>query len=374
MGRDAVTTFGAASAAGERNEYDFDGDGVFERVVVNPARSASIADFEFEDGLHQPYVDEFILGFRKQFPGQLSVDIAGISRSYKHNWALVDINGIYPGGPNQPFGGFGLIDPNRGIINQQRNNTWSTLEYRAVEITVAKNLANNFQFMAGVNRQWQHFGGTWNPTDPARFVQPGAFASDKLIYMPRGNNEENSLPLTTGTTVHTYGPTWQKYSLRFGGSYSAPWGVNVSGSFTVLAGPWSGPIVDLLPVGDPRLAVFGPARVTLANGTTQSNPLSTRMRFTGGDVPIGANPNATRGDGQVQAPAIKTLGLNFNKTVRLLNQRELVLGLAVFNALNAGNYSQYNYSGANERFNPNFLQFRNQQAARAAQATILFRF
>ena len=60
--------------------------------------------------------------------------------------------------------------------------------------------------------------------------------------------------------------------------------------------------------------------------------------------------------------------------MRFPQNRELVLGVAIFNALNAGNYSQYNYSGANEVFNPNFLQFRNQQAARAAQATVLLRF
>ena len=218
MGRDAITTFGASEAAGQRDEYDFNGDGIFETVVNQPARTATLADFEFADDLHQPYVDEFIIGFRKQFAGQLSIDIAGISRSYHDNWARVDINGIYPSGPNQAFGGFGLIDPNRGIIFQQQNNSWSTLEYRALEITVAKNLSNNFQMMAGVNRQWQHFGGTWNPTDPAKFIQPDAFPSDALLYMPRGNNEENSLPLNTGTTVHTYGPTWQEYSMRFGGS------------------------------------------------------------------------------------------------------------------------------------------------------------
>jgi hypothetical protein len=59
------------------------------------------------------------------------VDVAGIYRSYQDNWARVDINGIYPSGPNQPFGGFGAVDPNRGIIFQQQNNSWSTLEYRA---------------------------------------------------------------------------------------------------------------------------------------------------------------------------------------------------------------------------------------------------
>jgi hypothetical protein len=367
MGRDAITLFGANEAAGDVNIYDLNGNGVFEasETVTTPARAATIADYEFADDLHQPYVNELILGLRRQFPWQLSVDVAGIYRSYRDNWARVDINGIYPAGPNQPFGGFGAVDPNRGIIFQQQNNSWSTLEYRALEITVAKNMSHNFQLMAGLNRQWQHFGGTWNPTDPARFIQPDAFDSDTLIYMPRGNNEENSLPIATGTTVHTYGPTWQEYSMRFGGTYIAPWGVTLAGSYTILAGPWSGPIVDLLPVGDPQLAAFGPAQVTLANGTTQSNPLSTRMRF--------AFP--TRGEGQVQAPPIKTLGLTLNKTVKLGGSREAVLGLAVFNVLNDGNYSQYNYSGANERFNTaNYLQLRNQQPARAAQLTVLARF
>lgn len=365
MGRDAITLFGASEAAGQRDEYDFDGDGRFESIVSTPARTASIADYEFADGLHQPYVNEYILGLRRQFPWSLSVDIAGIWRSYRDTWARVDVNGIYPDGPNQPFGGFGRIDANRGIIFQQQNNSWSTLEYRALEVTVAKNMSHNFQLMAGFNRQWQHFGGTWNPTDPARFIQPNAFPSDALLYMPRGNNEENSLPLTNGTTVHTYGPTWQKYSARFGGTFILPWNVTLGGSYTILAGPWSGPIVDLLPANDPQLASFGPSSVRLANGATQSNPLATRMRFV----------YPTRGEGQVQAPAIQTMGLTLNKAVKLGGTRELVAGVSVFNVLNAGNYTQYNYSGANERFNTaNYLQFRNQQAARAAQATLLLRF
>jgi hypothetical protein len=360
MGRDAITLFGASEAAGQRDEYDVDGDGRFETVVPSAARSATIANYEFADGLHQPFVDEMILGFRKQFPGQISLDVAGIHRSYQDMWARVDINGIYPAGPNQPFGGFGRVDATRGIIFQQQNNSWSTLEYRAIEMTLAKNLSRNFQAMAGINRQWQHFGGTWNPNDPAKFIQPNTFPSDALLYMPRGNNEENSLPLTTGTTVHTYGPTWQKYSLRFGGSYQAPWRVAISASYTILAGPWSGPIVDQLAATDPQLAVFGPARAS--NG--QNNPLATPMRFV----------YPTRGEGQVQAPAIKTLGLNFNKAIGFGTGREVVISGAIFNVLNDGNYTQYNYSGANERFNPNFLQLRNQQPARAFQLTALVKF
>jgi hypothetical protein len=363
MGRDAVTTFGAGGTAEQRDTFDIDGDGVFETVRVTPARSASLAPYEFDSGVHQPYVDEFIVGVRKQFPGQWSADVAWMKRSYQEMYALLEINGLWPSGPNQPFGGFGRVDPNRGLVYQQTNNTWSTLEWQAIEATIAKNMSRNFQVLIGINRQWQRFGGTWNPTDPARFIQPETFPSTRLLYMPRGNNEHNSLPITTGTTVHTYGPTWQDYSLRFGGTYRAPWGLNLSASYTILAGPWSGPIVDLLPANDPALAVFGPSSFTLPNGTVQTNPLRTRMRFVG----------ATRGDQQVKAPDVKTLGVQFNKVFRF-GRQGVELGGSVFNLLNAGDYTQYNYSGANEKFNPNYLQMRNQQPARAFQATLVYRF
>ncbi|MGE5245954.1 MAG: TonB-dependent receptor domain-containing protein [Betaproteobacteria bacterium] len=364
MGRDAVTTFGADSRVGARNEYDLNGDGVFETVQVSPATTAAIANYQFDPKLHQPYVDEFILGFRKQLPGQLGVDVAGIHRVYKDTYAELEINGLYPSGPNQPFGGYGAIDPNQGNIFQQTNNSWSRLNYTALEITITKNMSHRFQVIAGINRQWQHISGDWNPHDPAKFVQPSTFPNDKLLYMPRGNNEQNSLPLTTGGTTLTYGPTWQKYRLNFGGIYQAPFGISLAASYTIEAGPWSGPVVDLLAANDPALAAFGPATFKLPNGTTVSNPLRTRLRYV----------YPTRGDGQVQAPAIKTLGLKIGKIVPLGGTREVEVAANLFNLLNAGNYTQYNYSGASERFNPNFLQFRNQQSARAVQGTVVFRF
>lgn len=379
MGRDAITQFGAGDTATEINDYDLNLDGRIdpgEGRQIMLARTASLAANQIDPDVHQPFVDEFILGFRKQFAGQWSTDVAWMKRSYQDMYALLEINGFWPDGPGQPFGGFGRVDPNRGLVYQQTNNSWSTLEWQAFEATVAKNLSNNFQLLVGINRQWQHFSGTWNPTDPARFIQPNAFDSSRLLYMPRGNNEHNSLPINTGTNVHAYGPTWQKYSLRFGGTYHAPFGIQLAASYTILAGPWSGPLVDQLPAGDPQLAVYGPATFRLANGTTASNPLATRMRFVGtADRGVWPDLNSvTRGDGQVQAPAIKTLGLKVGKVVRLGASREIELAANVFNLLNNGDYTQYNYSGANERFNPNFLRMRNQQPARGFQMTAVFKF
>jgi len=366
MGRDAVTLFGAGGRAGFVDTYDLDGDGVFETRFDDPARTGSLAASEFAPNLHQPYVDEFILGYRKQLPYSIGIDIAGIHRAYKDTYARIDINGFYPSGPNQPFGGFGKVDPTRGIVFQQTNNSWSRLNYTALEITATKNLTHGFQFMAGINRQWQHISGDWNPTDPARFIQPSAFPNDRLLYMPRGNNEENSLPITTGTTVHTYGPTWQKYRLNFGGSWIAPYGVVVAASYTVEAGPWSGAIVDFITdPNDPHRLAFGPGIVVSSTGFRASNPLSTGMRFV----------YPTRGEGQVMAPAVKTLGLKIGKKLSLGGGRNVEVAANIFNLLNAGDFTQYNYNGANEVFNQaNFLQMRNQQPARALQVTVVFRF
>jgi len=365
MGRDQVTLFGGSGRAGFLDTYDLDGNGTFETEFPDPARTGSLAASEFDPNLHQPYLDEEILGYRMQLPHAIGIDVAAIHRVYKDMYGRIDINGFYPSGPNQPFGGFGKVDSNRGIVFQQTNNTWSRLNYTALEVTATKNLSHGLQFMAGINRQWQHMSGDWNPTDPARFIQPNAFANDKLLYMPRGNNEDNSLPITTGTTVHTYGPTWQEYRLNFGGSWYAPYGVVLAASYTVEAGPWTGSVVKLLPVGDPQLAAFGGSTVVSSTGFSASNPLATRMRFA----------YDTRGEGQVMAPAVKTLGLKIGKKIDLMRTHNVELAANIFNLLNAGDFTQYNYNGANEQFNTaNYLQMRNQQPARALQVTMVYRF
>jgi hypothetical protein len=289
MGRDQITLFGAGSKVSFRDEYDNNLDGRFETIRESPAVTGSLAAQEFAPDLHQPYVDEFIVGFRKQFPQQTSLDVAFIDRTYKDNWAVVDINGFWPDAPGQPFRGWGRVDPNRDRVDQQSNNTWSRLNYRAIELTVAKNMTRNFQAMAGLNRQWQHISGTWNPTDPARFIQPNAFANDKLLPMPRGNNEDDSL------SGSSYGPTWKPYSMRFGATYLAPGQISVAASLTIQAGPWSGPLIRQLAANDPEIALFGPTTFRLPNGTTESNPLSTRNRFA----------YSTRGEGQILAPAVR---------------------------------------------------------------------
>ena len=361
MGRDAVTTFGADDTVSQRIEYDNNLDGIFETVVLNPASTTSIAAAQIDPDLHQPYLDEAIIGFRKQFPMQVGLDVAYINRVYKDTWAELEINGFWPDAPGQPFGGFGRIDPNRGEIVQQTNNSWSQLKYQAIELTVTKNMSNGFQLMAGINRQWHKMDGTWNPTDKAGFIEPDAFANDANLYMPRGNNDRNSLP-DTGNAL-SYGPTWMKYRLNFGGSWRAPFDINVAGNVTVQAGPWSGAILRQLATNDPDVLRYGPASYTLPNGSTAANPLATRNRYV----------YSNRGEGQVQAPAITTVGVKVGKLFRFWGSEVEVAG-SIFNLLNAGDFTQYSYNSAYQSWSPNFLQMRNRQPARAFQLMTLFRF
>ena len=362
MGRDNVTTFGADNTVSFRREYDNDLDGVFETTRLAPASTTTIAGEQIDKNLHQQYLDEFIFGFRKQFAGQIGMDAAYINRAYNDMWAEREINGYWPSAPGQPFGGFGRLDPNRGVILQQTNNSWSKLKYQAIEVTLTKNMSHGFQFMAGLNRQWHKMTGTWNPTDRAGFIQPNAFANDANLYMPRGNNDRDSLP-DTGNAL-SYGPTWMKYRGNLGVVWMAPLGLSIAGNFTMQAGPWSGAILKQLSATDPDIAKYGPATFRLPNGSIESNPLSTRNRYV----------YSTRGEGQIQAPAIMNLGVKVGKIVKLPGSREVELAGNIFNVFNDGAFTQYTYNSAYQSWSPNFLQMRNRQPARAFQLTTVFRF
>jgi hypothetical protein len=147
-------------------------------------------------------------------------------------------------------------------------------------------------------------------------------------------------------------------------TYQAPAGVNLGTTYTQYAGPWTGPLIDQLSKSDPEVTQYGPPRIRLDNGSTAANPLATIYRFVGED----------RGDGQVQAPAVKALGLKIGKRFNFWQERELEVSGSIFNLFNWGDHHQYTYSSANRVFSRNFLQLRNLQLARAFQLTFIFRF
>lgn len=356
-GRDYIVTFGTLGAVETTNVY-IDKAGARTSVVTPPTRSLD-PNLLFDKNLHQPYVDEFSVGYNRQLRGQMSIGVAFTNRRYNDNFAERDINGIYPGGPGQPFGGFGLVDPNQGIIMQETNAAWTDVLVNAVEATFAKNMSNNFQVIASVTRQWQWLDGTWNPTDPARFVQPDAFDNNRdLSQQLFGNGDDNTL----NGGGRESGAAYRPFSVRIGGQWLAPWGISVGGSYVIQAGGYVGPLLVQLPANDPQVTQFGPSTVRLANGRTQPNPLATRLRFQG----------PTRGDGQTRNDDTKYLQMKIGRVFRF-GSRSFEPSVNIFNVFNTGANTQWNV-GANQLYSPNYLARFNRHPPRSLQLSMALKF
>ncbi len=178
--------------------------------MVRPPSAGRIdPSIEFDPDLTQPYVDEYIVGFSKTVSRdcspwtQLSSTVVT-----PRPMPFSTSTGSIPTGRTNPFVGFGLIDPNMGIIYQQTNNSWSKLNYTALEITVTKRLSRKLSSHSrDSTSQWHHISGTWNPGDPARFIQPDHFANNKAdVHAPWQQRAEQ--PSARQRNL-SYAPTWR---------------------------------------------------------------------------------------------------------------------------------------------------------------------
>src|SRR4030095_5909003 len=201
-----------------------------------------------------------------------------------------------------------------------------------------------------------------NPTDPARFIQPDAFPNNKNIWRTDGVVDQNSL--ATGNRV-VKNPMWTPWSTRMAGTWHAPWGLVTSGSYTIVAGNWTGAVIDQLPATSPLLAPFGPATVTSSTGVRQPNPLATRIRLF----------YPTRGEGQPRAPDVHTVGVKVGKRIPFAADKNVEVAVEVFNLLNARHFTQFSRHGANGLYNPQtFRTYTNPQTPRAATFEVITRF
>ncbi len=358
-GRDAASGRSAGNAGFTKTEDYYDPQGNLVNEIVTPPLSPHDIPSLFSPNLHQPYTDEYVLGYQKQFPGHVALDASYVQRRISDVYAEVDVNGIYPSGPGLPFGGFGAIDPTQGIIYQETNATWMKYIYHGLEATVTKQMANNWQLLIGLHREWQYYTGTWNPTDPARFIQPTAFPGNQGLLMIRGNYDQNTLN-TTSNLGPAYTPTWRKYTARIATTWLAPKGINVAASYDITSGPYSGAILTQVPVS--ATTQYGPALVSVVGGK-QANPLATVYRF---EYP-------TRDDGQVEGPPIPVLNIRVGKVLRF-GRSNIEVATNVFNVLNTTNSWLFNYYGGSYNTNPNFLQPFVRANPRAANLFLAFRF
>lgn len=334
------------NVAGKQDLYDLDLDGIFETVLVTPASTRQTADRILDLNRGQPSVDEWSVGYTRRLPGAVRVDLSFVHREYRERTALVEENGIYDGGVFR-----GYEDERLNEIYRVTSNTWNWPVYRGLELTVSQR-TGRLQVLSSLTRSWQRIEGTWQPQDPAAFIQPGAFPNDRGIgsvrTAPTAANDANGL---SGTHMTGNG-AWRDYVARAAVAYRGPWGLLAASSYTWQSGSDSGPIVTRLSAPDPS---FGAPTVTLNNGRVVSNPLATLLRF--------AHP--TRGDGQLRSEALQIWNVRLGRTFRVGAAR--LEGFAdVFNVPNA-DADQGFMSGANQTYNPNYGRTQGRQLPRSFQ-------
>lgn len=332
--------------AGLRDDYDLDLDGVFETSFLTPASTALATNRQIDPDRHQGYIDEWIVGYRAQLPGQVAVDVSVVNRAYKDRPALVEVNGIYDGNVFRGYQDVAFND-----IYLSTNNRWNWFVYQGLELTAHKRTAS-LQLFTTYTLALEHIAGTWQPNDPASFIQPGTFANDAGLGSVRGN-------VTNSLGADTRNRSWEKHMWRTGISWSAPWKLRLATDLSLQSGTPSGPITTNLAAPDPQ---FGPTTLRLSNGRLVSNPLATTLRFVGQD----------RGDGQLWTPWLNVWNIRVGREFALAGSR-LDLALDVFNVTNNGADQQF-ISGGNQINSANYGLLTNRQLPRSFQASFRLQF
>ena len=271
------------------------------------------------------------------------MDASVVHREFRERTALVEINGIYE---DSVFKGY--LNESFNDIYKITNNVWNWPVYTFFELQATKQV-DRLQAIVSYTHQWRHLAGTWQPNDPASFIQPDAFPNSKGIGSTTSTFEsQNSLSSNasvTGLQVQTIDDT-----IRLGANYRAPW--DIATNYTLQSALWSGPIVTRLAAPDRR---FGPATVRLSTGRVVSNPLATTIRV--------AYP--MRDDGQFTLPAVQVWNVRIGRDFEF-GARRLETALDIFNVTNNDTFYLLE-NGANQTFSPLFGQGRQRQdAARRA--------
>ena len=333
------------SNPGLTDTYDLDLNGTFETSLFTPGVTAVTLNRQLDlEGYRQPHANELALGYRRQFPGQVSVDATFVRREFRDRAATIDVNAIFE---DNKF--LGYRDPAFNEILKITSNTYNWPVYTALEFQVAKQSAR-LQLLASYTRQFRHMAGTWQPNDPAAIIQPGAFGTDKGIGGP-GATTSNSL----SGTDQAGALQWKDHVGRAAAAFQAPWGIRMATTYTYQSGTWSGPVVTRLSAPDPA---FGPPTLTLSTGRVVSNPLATLIRF--------AYP--TRGEGQFRLKASHVWNIRLGREFAFDRMR-IEPAVDLINLPNLDAFFSLN-TGANQQYNPNFMTGGQRQPPRSAQFAV----
>jgi hypothetical protein len=334
---------GPLPTVGTHRRYDLDLDGTFETDYYTPA-STSISTLRPQVDRTPPHVDEWTAGFRQPLPRDVTAEVGVVRRAFRAMPISYDVDAVYVGGVFQ------------GYANGPYSQTWVYTANRwytpvVTDLTFqASRQTPRSHLLASYTRNWRHVAGTWVPTDPAAFLQPTAFPNDAGIGLTSGSTSDS-----LSGNADTSNPAWADHSVRIAGVYRAARGLLLAGRYQVQSGEWSGPVVTRIAAPD---LSHGP-EVVMQDGVAIPNPLATTLRFA----------NATRGEGQLQLPAVHEISVRAGYRFDLGRGVRLDAALDVFNPLNRSAFVSFAPT-ANQTYSPVFGQGLGRQSPRAAQVSV----
>jgi hypothetical protein len=332
--------------------YNPDGS-IFGTPITTPGSTSSFLGKSFDPHRHQEYVREWLVGYRTQLKGEVTVDVSYIDREYRDRPTEYDTNQIYSTTNGQTAWG-GLVNPALNNTYYVTNDRWNWFVYQGIEVTVSKQ-TNPLQLFSTYTYSPDHLAGTFQPNDPTAIVEPTKFANNAGIGSVRGY-------VTNDWTGDTRNRMWQRNQSRTGVTWNGPWKTRLSTVFTAQSGTPGGPVITTLTaLGTPYSGQFGPATLKI-NGRTVSNPLATTYRF----------KYANRGIGQIWCPWLLQWNVLAGRTFQITDRQMVEANLNVYNVTNNGAGQQF--VNGNNAASATFGELQNVQLPRSAQIGLRYRF
>jgi hypothetical protein len=332
--------------------YNPDGS-VFGTPITTPGSTSSLLGKTFDPHRHQGYVREWLVGYRAQLKGEVTVDVSYIDREYRDRPAIYDTNQIYTTTNGQTVWG-GLVNPALNNTYYVTNNKWNWFVYQGIEVSVSKQ-TSAVQLFSTYTYSPDHIAGTWQPNDPAAIIEPTKFANNAGIGSVRGN-------VTNDWTGDTRNRMWQRNESRTGVTWRAPFRLRLSTTLTAQSGTPGGPVITTLSaLGTPYAGQYGPATLKIG-GRTVSNPLATAYRFAYKD----------RGTGQIWCPWLIQWNGLVGREFRISDRQTLEADLNVYNNTNNGAAQQF--VNGNNSASATFGEKQNIQLPRSAQIGLRYHF
>ena len=332
--------------------YNPDGS-IFGTPITTPGSTSSFLGKSFDPHRHQGYVREWLVGYRTQLKGEVTVDVSYIDREYRDRPTEYDTNQIYTATDGQTAWG-GLVNPALNNTYYVTNDSWNWFVYQGIEVTVSKQ-TNALQLFSTYTYSPDHLAGTFQPNDPTAIVEPTKFANNAGIGSVRGY-------VTNDWTGDTRNRMWQRNQSRTGVTWNGPWKTRLSTVFTAQSGTPGGPVITTLTaLGTPYSGQFGPATLKI-NGRTVSNPLATTYRF----------KYANRGIGQIWCPWLLQWNVLAGRTFQITDRQTVEANLNVYNVTNNGAGQQF--VNGNNAASATFGELQNVQLPRSAQIGLRYRF